>query len=129
MAVHKKKVLIADDDDAIGTLLRAFLTTEGYYVTIVHDGTQTLEALKREGGWVILLDLMMPKIDGLEVLRQLRHDPTLLDGNLVIVMSASWRLSSAVQEWSDQVVAEVLPKPFDLDHVLALVSRLAARIP
>jgi CheY-like chemotaxis protein len=70
---------------------------------------------------------MMPKIDGLEVLRQLRHNPTVLDGNQVIVMSASGRLPSVAQQWPDQVVAEVLPKPFDLDHVLTLVRRLAAR--
>ena len=74
---------------------------------------------------MVLLDLMMPQIDGYEVLRQLHENPTLHDGNKVIVMSASWRLASDGQNWLSQVVADVLPKPFSLDQVLSLVKRLA----
>jgi CheY-like chemotaxis protein len=120
------KVLIADDDEAIGTLLSTLLTEEGYQVTLTHDGAEALEALKREGGWVILLDLMMPKIDGYEVLRQLQRDSALLDGNKVIVMSANWRLASDRLNSLSQVVADVLPKPFELQHVLTLVKRLSS---
>ena len=75
---------------------------------------------------MVLLGLMMPQIDGYEVLRQLHEHPTLHDGNKVMVMPASWRLASDGQNWLSQVVADVLPKPFDLQHVLTLVKRLTA---
>ena len=80
----------------------------------------------REGGWVILMDLMMPLIDGYEVLRQVQQHPALLDGNRVIVMSASERLAAEGQNWPNQMVADVLPKPFALDQVLAFLVRVTA---
>lgn len=122
------KVLIVDDDDAIGSLLSALLTEEGYQVVRAQNGAEALKVLQREGGWVILLDLMMPLIDGYEVLRQLQQHPALLDGNQIIVMSASGRLASEGQNWPSQMVADVLPNPFSLDQVLTLVKRLAAAV-
>ncbi len=116
-----RKILIADDDDTICTLLEALLTEEGFQVTLTHDGSEALGVLKREGGWVLFLDLFMPQIDGHEVLRQLQQDPTLLDGNQVILMSSSEYLAREAHRWPRQVVGQVLPKPFDLDQVLALV--------
>src|ERR1051326_3984371 len=78
------KILVADDDEDICTLLHALLTDEGFQVTLAHTGAETLDVLKREGGWLIFLDLMMPQITGQEVLQQLHHAPALLDHNTVV---------------------------------------------
>ncbi len=74
---------------------------------------------------MLFLDLQMPQMTGQEVLAHLHQHPPLLAGNRIVVMSSSWRLTSEALTWSRQVVADVLPKPFELEHVLALARKLA----
>jgi CheY-like chemotaxis protein len=72
-----KRVLVADDDPAMVELLREFLLAKGYEVITAGDGAEALQKVKEERPHLILLDIQMPKMDGLEVLRQLRQiDPT-----------------------------------------------------
>ena len=123
-----RKILVADDDDAVCTLLHDLLTDEGFQVTLAHDGAETLDVLAREGGWVIFLDLVMPRLDGAAVLSQLQQQPALLHHNKVIVMSSSEHLQIESRHWPREVVAGVLPKPFELDQVLDLVRRLSPEI-
>ena len=118
------KILVADDDEDICTLLHTLLTDEGFQVTVTHTGADTLDVLKREGGWLLFLDLLMPQITGVEVLQQLQHAPALFDHNQVVVMSSSWRHITEVCTEHRQIVAAVLPKPFELDQVLALARQL-----
>jgi CheY-like chemotaxis protein len=124
-----RKILIADDDEAICSLLHALLTEAGFQVTLTHDGAEALEVLKREEGWVLFLDLIMPKTDGHAVLRQLQANPLLLSDTKVILMSSSDHLAREAQRWPGQVVAQVLPKPFDLERVLALARQLSVHVP
>jgi CheY-like chemotaxis protein len=119
------KVLIVDDDEEIRALLQDMLSEEGYQVDTARDGQEALDRLQREGGWVILLDIMMPNVDGREVIRQLEDNHTLRDKNKVALMSAGGRLAQERMNLTSDVVAALLPKPFDLDDVLAVVSRLA----
>jgi CheY-like chemotaxis protein len=119
------KVLIVDDDEEIRTLLQDVLTEEGFAVGIARDGQEALDLLKHEGGWIILLDIMMPNVDGREVIRQLQINKTLRDKNRVALMSAGGRLAQERLHLATDVVEALLPKPFDLDDVLAVVSRLA----
>ncbi len=119
------KVLIVDDDEEIRALLQDVLQEEGYQVGTARDGQEALEVLHQEGGWVVLLDIMMPNVDGREVIRQLQTNDALRDQNKVALMSAGGRLAQERQHLSGDVVEALLPKPFDLDDVLAVVSRLA----
>src|SRR5215469_3118724 len=120
------KVLIVDDDEEIRALLQDMLLEEGYQVDTARDGQEALDRLQRESGWVILLDIMMPNVDGREVIRKLEHDHTLRNQNKVALMSAGGRLAQERLNLTSDVVAALLPKPFDLDDVLAVVSRLAS---
>ena len=119
------KILVVDDNESIREVLRFLLTGEGFFVRTARDGGEALDILQHESGWLILLDLMMPRLDGRAVLTYLRLHPDLLTGNTVILMTASERLTPDYQALLAEVAAE-LPKPFDLDQVLALVHRLAA---
>ncbi len=119
------KVLIVDDDEEIRALLQDMLMEEGHQVGTARDGREALEVLQRESGWVILLDIMMPNMDGREVLRRLQADSTLRDRNKVALMSAGGRLAQERLHLTSDVVGAWLPKPFDLDDVLAVVSRLS----
>jgi CheY-like chemotaxis protein len=119
------KVLIVDDDEEIRALLQDVLQEEGYRVGTARDGQEALEVLHRESGWVVLLDIMMPNVDGHEVIRQLQTNDVLRDRNKVALMSAGGRLAQERLQLTSDVVEALLPKPFDLDDVLAVVSRLA----
>ena len=120
------KVLIVDDDEEIRALLQDMLVEEGYQVDTARDGQEALDRLQREGGWVILLDIMMPNVDGREVIRRLEDNHSLRDRNKVALMSAGGRLAQERLHLTSDIVQALLPKPFDLDDVLAVVSRLAS---
>jgi len=65
-------VLIADDDTILSQMLTEYLTTEGYDVTVVEDGNKALVALNQSPADIVVLDIMMPNLDGIETLRQIR---------------------------------------------------------
>lgn len=118
---HQKKILVVDDDPFIRALLVAWLQEAGYTVATASDGQQALEQISRERPDVLLLDLMMPKLDGYSVARLVRYqeDTRHLP---IIVLSADVR---APQKLNGVRVDGVLSKPFDLDEVLARISQLA----
>ena len=116
------KVLVIDDDPALCQLLTMLLTEEGFHVRAARNGREGLGILQQEGGWLVLLDLMMPYMDGNAVLQVLREDRVLLDGNIVVLMSAG-NMAQDPQPLQEPVQA-ILPKPFDLESVLTLVNQL-----
>src|SRR5262249_26296181 len=67
---HKRRILIADDDEPTRQMLAEFLEEEGYQIRVAEDGIQTLEAVSSFLPDLILLDVKMPEIDGLEVARR-----------------------------------------------------------
>lgn len=123
--VPMTKVLIVDDDEEIRTLLQDMLLEEGFHVDTARDGQEALDLLERESGWIILLDIMMPNVDGREVIRRLQANQALREQNKVALMSAGGRLAQERLHLATDVVEALLPKPFDLDDVLAVVSRLS----
>jgi CheY-like chemotaxis protein len=115
------KVLIVDDDEEIRSLLAEFLSDSGFLVRLASNGQEALELLQHEGGWVILLDWNMPQLDGAGVLEQVADNSALLEGNTIILLSATARFhAQQLARWSG-LVAATLEKPFDLDEVLAAV--------
>ena len=67
-----EKILVVDDDVNICELLRLYLTKEGYQVTIANDGEEGLDKFNQVKPDMVLLDVMMPRMDGLEVCRRIR---------------------------------------------------------
>jgi CheY-like chemotaxis protein len=120
-----RKFLIVDDEPGILQLLSAFLIEEGFQVQTARSGQEALSALQQEGGWVILLDLIMPRLSGYEVLQQLRTQPQLLDANVIVLMSAGTDLQGAAPLLMQGEVQALLTKPFDLVRVLTLAQQLA----
>ncbi len=120
------KVLIVDDDRDICTLLSELLEEEGFEVRSARNGQEALEILMREPGWVVLLDLYMPQMDGREVLRQLQRNPDLQQSNRVVLMTASMSLTRLRLAFPVELVPQVLPKPFELEEVVGVVHQLAS---
>jgi two-component system, chemotaxis family, chemotaxis protein CheY len=113
-----RRVLVVEDDDAIRSLLDLVLTDEGYDVRTAEHGGTALDVLERWSPHLILLDLMMPVLDGWDFrARQVAH--TSWASIPVIVLSAMYDASRQAELLA---VAAVLAKPFDLDHVVATVG-------
>lgn len=74
MTDKKKIVLVVEDEDALQLVLKDVLTVEGYDVILANNGIEGLEMALRDHPDLILLDILMPKMDGLEMLKNLRSD-------------------------------------------------------
>ena len=123
-------VLVVDDDRAIRELLRFALECEGYQVTVFRDGWEILHFLRSsstadENPSVILMDVMMPRVDGWEVCRRLAAEPKLLGRNTVILMSAAL---TPDQRLPPPAIA-VLPKPFNLEQLYTLLELQQVPVP
>jgi two-component system chemotaxis response regulator CheY len=117
-------VLIVDDDPDILQTLGLCLSTEGYRVLMAANGEEALEVLKSERPHVILLDLMMPVMDGWQFVAEM--DARGQRGAPLLILSAD----RAVQGHAGNLRASGhLAKPFDLDELLTKVQQLARGFP
>jgi two-component system, chemotaxis family, chemotaxis protein CheY len=118
--IASKRVLVVDDDDAIRLTVADALQDEGYQVLMATNGREALDQVEAGPPDAIVLDLMMPVLDGwgfLEACRQRR----LCEGIPVLVMSAYRRLAETAP---DLKVRACIAKPFELDVLLGAVERL-----
>ena len=117
------RILIAEDDRAAREALARALELEGYGVEAVGDGAEALAAFAMEQPDLLLLDVMMPDVDGLAVCRRLRADGHTLP---ILILTAR-------TETSDRVVGldagadDYMPKPYDLEELLARIRALLRR--
>lgn len=113
-----KRLLIVDDELAIVEALQDILSVEGYDVVTAFNGVDGLRRLADSKPNLVLLDLMMPIMDGREMLRRMREDSSLRDIP-VVVMSAG-RISDEERRSS----ARFLAKPFELDTLLDTIAEM-----
>jgi CheY-like chemotaxis protein len=114
------RVLVVDDDDTIRATVAEALEFEGYAVESATNGAEALDLVRRKQPSAIVLDLMMPVMDGWEFLKRCREDG-LCHGTPVLVISASRNLP---QEAVGLGVKGCIAKPFDLDVLLGAVERV-----
>ncbi|MDQ6658892.1 MAG: response regulator transcription factor [Actinomycetota bacterium] len=119
------QLLLADDDRAIRESLERALGLEGYLVTAVADGVQALSAIRREVPDVVILDVMMPGVDGLGVCRVIRADGLRVP---ILMLTALVEVDARV-EGLDAGADDYLAKPFDLEELLARLRALLRRVP
>jgi CheY-like chemotaxis protein len=110
---RQRNILIVEDDDDLRLLLADLLAEAGFPVRTARDGQEALARLRQEHSGVVLLDWMLPGLNGRQVLALVEADPTLRADVKVVVMSADWRLEQERQVLESDVVAARLPKPFD----------------
>ncbi|HEU5318850.1 MAG TPA: response regulator transcription factor [Chloroflexota bacterium] len=116
-------ILLADDEPSILQLNRLYLTKEGYTVHVARDGQEALDGARRLKPDLVVLDLMMPRLDGWEVCRQLKQDPR---PPAVVMLTAK-------DEDADKVVGlelgadDYLTKPFNPRELLARIKAILRR--
>ncbi|MGD2051979.1 MAG: response regulator transcription factor [Acidimicrobiia bacterium] len=119
----RSKVLVAEDDRAVREAVERALTFEGYDVITARDGAETLSTVLREAPDAIVLDVMMPHVDGLEACRRLRARG---DATPVLMLTARHEVSDRV-EGLDAGADDYMVKPFALEELLARLRALLRR--
>ena len=113
------RLLVVDDELATVDALQDILSVEGYEVMTAYNGQEGLQRMGESRPDLVLLDLMMPVMDGREMLQRMRADPKFRDIP-VVVMSAG-----RIAEEERRAASATLPKPFELDSLLEAISRHA----
>jgi len=119
-----KRILVIDDAAKIVDFLRRGLTYEGYIVDVAYDGQSGLEQAEREPPDLVMLDVMMPGLDGLEVCRQLRASP---NGDVPILMLTAKDAVPDRVAGLDAGADDYLVKPFAFNELLARIRALLRR--
>lgn len=120
--VSKQKILIVDDDENIAELISLYLTKECFETSIVYDGESALEAVKTFEPNLILLDLMLPGIDGYQVCREVRASSSIP----IIMLSAKGEIFDKVLGL-ELGADDYMEKPFDTKELVARVKAVLRR--
>ena len=114
-------VLVADDNDVAQRLCKRVLEKAGYRVLIAADGLQAVDVALNQNPSMILMDVAMPGIDGLEAMRRIKVERP----NLPIVIASAHSMASDRERFLAAGADNVLSKPFRLADLVAIVAKLA----
>jgi DNA-binding response OmpR family regulator len=123
MKVERSLILLADDDPSIADTLAPFLERAGYHVLTVSDGAAALEKVHSHRPALVILDVLMPRMDGREVLRRIRRENLWLPAILLTQVGESSERALALEEGAD----DYLNKPFDPHELLARIRAVLRR--
>ena len=116
----RRCILVVDDDSGIRRLLVTFLGRRGFELLEARDGKEALAEMRAGSVDLVIMDLMMPRVSGLDVLRERAGDASLLQIPMIVVTANSNRGVS--DDLLDKHVYAVIEKPFDLDALLTTVA-------
>ena len=114
--VAGRTVLVVDDDRALRGLFTTVLSRKGFSVDVASDGRGAFDQLSTHTYSVILLDLMMPEVNGFELLERLKRDSPSLLKRVIVMTGVSQRQIDRVDT---SQVWDVIRKPFDIDHLVS----------
>ncbi len=118
----RKRVLIVDDEPHVATLVARNLTQSGYETATAPDGREALKLLDSWGPDLIVLDIMMPEIDGMEVIEILRGDPRTVELP-VVILTAKSEDADIARGWAAGAHCYIT-KPFSPEELVTVVNRI-----
>ena len=122
-----KKILVADDDPVVRTLVTEFLQSRGYLVETAASGTACLQEISHEVPDVLVLDLLMPDLTGVEVLKTIRANPDTA-ALPIVMLSADTNTEAVVTTY--QVTADCyVQKPFGVKEIVTAVEEISHKSP
>jgi len=122
MAKKKKRILAVDDEKHIVRLVEVNLQRAGFEVATAYDGREALEKVKQDPPDLIVLDVMMPQLDGFSVLKALKQDPA-TKHIPVIMLTAKAQDADVFRGWQSGVDS-YLTKPFNPLELITFVERI-----
>ncbi len=114
------KILVVDDEPTIVRLMEFILARQGHEMLVAVNGEEALQKVQVHAPDLVLLDIMMPRIDGYEVARRLRADPQ--TAALPIVMLSAKAQEEDVRKGLEVGVDEYITKPFSPEHLVHVVA-------
>ena len=115
---NTRKVLVVDDDPIIRDMMVDMLEYEGFSLRVARNGLEALKVLRSDEDYLVLLDVMMPTMNGKEVIEQLEADPATRQRHKIFLMSAIDKL----EEVTSCKVDGIITKPFVVDDVLRMLE-------
>lgn len=124
-SVRSYNILLAEDDMINQTFLSSMLTKKGHRVVVANDGVQAVEAYKNGSFDIILMDILMPEMDGIEALKHIRglEDKR---GHIPIIALTAFALIGDREKFINKGMDEYISKPIKLDELLFMMDKLAA---
>lgn len=119
------KILVVEDDYAIATLLKYNLEKNNYLVSVVSDGESAVQSQINEKFDLLVLDLMLPKLDGISVTKKLRNQ----NDEVAILMVTALSTKKDIIKGLDAGADDYITKPFNIEEMLARVAALLRRVP
>ncbi|OAB59763.1 two-component system response regulator [Phormidium willei BDU 130791] len=119
------KLLLVDDEPGLREAVQAYLSQSGFTVEIATNGQEGWEKLQQDIPDLVITDIMMPEVDGYQLLKQMREDPR-LKSIPVVFLTARGMTSDRIQGYQARCDAYI-SKPFDPDELVAVVENLLAR--
>lgn len=118
--VHVEDIIVVDDSPTMARLLEMGLKTAGFAVRVAHDGGTALEMARQQPPDLVLADVMMPVLDGVELTQHMRADPRTASTTIILVTAKGF--SAAKLEGFEAGADDYIVKPFDIDELLARVK-------
>ena len=115
------KILVIDDDPSNREILRARLEKAGHEVAEAPDGEKGLQLLETSGADLVFLDVMMPRLDGWQVCRQIKNNPKTKDVPVVMLTALDQRIDQ-LRGW-ESGASDYLPKPWDPEKLFEAIHR------
>ena len=115
------KILIAEDEGDVSYILGEALKKKGHSVVFAYDGEETLAVARKENPAMIILDIMMPKMDGLEVHQELKKDPK-TKKIYILIQTAKADIGKFIIENKTYEVDGFMEKPFELSKLFNMVE-------
>lgn len=114
----KLKIMVVDDDKDVCEYLRQLLKEEGFKVKATTDSTQVIGLLKKDRYHLVLLDLKMPKLGGLELMRQIRK----MDSDIIVIILTAYPSVESAVETMKQDAFDYLQKPFKVEELREVIT-------
>jgi twitching motility two-component system response regulator PilG len=127
MENRRNKILVVEDEESLLKLESILLTSKGYKVTAVTEGNAALTEFARERPDLVILDVMLPGIDGYEICRRIKEDPD--NSSIPIIMLTARKNTKDMDRGLQAGAAAYITKPFKSANLVGTIERLLAEQP
>ncbi len=124
----QKTILVVEDDQALQEALKLKLSQAGFAVSTASSGEEALEAVKKQRPTLISLDILLPRMNGLEFLQTIRKDPALVDVP-VVVLSVSAGMEKIKQAFGLNVTDYLIKSEYGIEELVKRLTEMASHLP